>query len=179
MVSPTERTNYLYFRWTSFICDQVAFTFFKECIPECHVYGSIKIHNHFTFHTHASKTNFMLAGSHYPPCFSGDTARNTNLLWPRSTSLAMHTKNDSINFIIHFFLDILHFQESCNLTGQQHFDPQLEKHFARYGIGGEIRVTVLVFILDYFLEKLMANFFKKSKAPQFRAILIPFYPNLG
>ena len=27
------------------------------------------------------------------------------------------------NFIIHFFLEILHFKESCNLIGWQHFDP--------------------------------------------------------
>ena len=28
-----------------------------------------------------------------------------------------------INFIIHFFLEILHFKESWNLIGQQHFSP--------------------------------------------------------
>ena len=33
--------------------------------------------------------------------------------------------------------------------------------FARNGIGGEISITTLVFILDYFHEKLMTKFFKK------------------
>ena len=28
-----------------------------------------------------------------------------------------------MNFIIHFFLGILHFKDSCNLIGQQYFDP--------------------------------------------------------
>ena len=35
----------------------------------------------------------------------------------------------------------------------------------RYGIRGEISMTILVFILDYYHEKLMTNFFKKSKKP--------------
>ena len=32
-----------------------------------------------------------------------------------------------------------------------------------YGIGGEISITILVFIFDYFQEKLMTKIFKKSK----------------
>ena len=36
---------------------------------------------------------------------------------------SMSTCTPEINFIIHFFLGILHFKESCNLIGQQHFDP--------------------------------------------------------
>ena len=56
-----------------------------------------------------------------------------------------------IKFIIHFFLEILHFKESCSLIGWQHLGPQLEtQKFFRYGIGGEMLVTILVFILDYF-----------------------------
>ena len=34
-------------------------------------------------------------------------------------------------------------------------------------IGGEISVTTLVFILDYFQEKLMTKFFKNPKRVQF------------
>ena len=40
---------------------------------------------------------------------------------------------------------------------------QQNQNFARYGIGGEISITLLVFILDYFQDKLMAKFFKQSK----------------
>ena len=71
-----------------------------------------------------------------------------------------------INFIIYFFLEILHFKESCNLTGCLYFGPKLENHnFARYGIGGEISITIIAFALDYFQEKLMTKLFKKSKKP--------------
>ena len=59
------------------------------------------------------------------------------LFWVFRVCMATQTQNDSINlqktlmsicmpkinFIIHFFLGILHFKESCNLIGQQHFDP--------------------------------------------------------
>ena len=69
-----------------------------------------------------------------------------------------------INLIIHFFLEILHFKKSCNLIDQQHLDPSLEnQNFARYGIHGEISITIIVFDLDYFQEKLMTKLFKKSK----------------
>ena len=39
-------------------------------------------------------------------------------------------------------------------------------------------MAILVFILDYFQEKPMTKFFKKSKKPYFGAIL-DFYPNVG
>ena len=39
----------------------------------------------------------------------------------------------------------------------------ITQNFARYGIGGEISVTILVFILHYFQEKLITKFFKKIK----------------
>ena len=51
------------------------------------------------------------------------------------------------------------------------------QNFARYEIGGEISTTILVSILDYLKEKLMAKFFEKCKNNL--AILGPFYPNLG
>ena len=37
-------------------------------------------------------------------------------LWKMSVSICM----SNINFIIHIFLETLHFKESCNLIGQQH-----------------------------------------------------------
>ena len=68
-----------------------------------------------------------------------------------------------INLIIHFFLEILHFKESYNLIGKQHFGPKLKnQNFARYGIGGEILITILISILDYFREK-SQNFSKTPK----------------
>ena len=39
------------------------------------------------------------------------------------------------------------------------------QNFATYGIDGEISLVVLVFVLDYFHEKLGSKFFKKSKKP--------------
>ena len=69
-------------------------------------------------------------------------------------------------FIIHFFLEISHFTEPCNFIGWQHLAPKLEtQSFARYGVGVEISIKILVFTLDYFQEKLMTKFFKKSKKP--------------
>ena len=61
------------------------------------------------------------------------------LFWVLWTCLVAHTQNDSINlyktlmficmqktnFIIHFFLEILHFKESCNLIGWQHRELEL------------------------------------------------------
>ena len=46
--------------------------------------------------------------------------------------------------------------------------------FARYGVGVEISINILVFTLDYFQEKLMVKFFKKSKKPYFGAMW-PFW----
>ena len=76
-----------------------------------------------------------------------------------------------VKFIIHFFLEILHFKELCNFIGWQHLGPWLEiQSFARYGVGVEISIKILVFTLDYFQEKLMTKFFKKSKKPYFGAM---------
>ena len=70
-----------------------------------------------------------------------------------------------INFIIHFFPKILQFKESCKLIGWQHFGPLLKtQNFDRYG--GELSITMLVFILDYFQEKLTwQKFLKNPKKP--------------
>ena len=84
-----------------------------------------------------------------------------------------------VKFLIHFFLDILHFKVPCNFIGSQHLDPLLEtQSFARYGIDVEISVKILVFTLDYFQEKLTTNFFRKSKEPYFGAMW-PFWPFLS
>ena len=57
------------------------------------------------------------------------------------------------NFIIHFFRKILQLRESYRLIGWQHFGSYLEtENFVRYG--DEIPITMLVFIIDYFQEKL-------------------------
>ena len=72
-----------------------------------------------------------------PPCFSGDIAKIckfpildilgmpgcTHPKWQyqlvEDFDVYLHAKK--INFIIHFFPEILHFKESCNLIGWQHF----------------------------------------------------------
>ena len=85
-----------------------------------------------------------------------------------------------MNFIIHFYLYKLHFKESGDLIGCNHFGPYLkDQNFSRYGIGGEISVTILVFNLDYFQKKLLRKFFRKCKKSYFGAILSPFSLNLG
>ena len=86
-----------------------------------------------------------------------------------------------INFIIHYFLKTLHFKESCNLIGWQHFGTYPEnQNFARYRIVGEISIT-LVFILDYFYfrEKLMTKFKKKKKKTLFWGHFFPFLLKFG
>ena len=87
-----------------------------------------------------------------------------------------------INFIIHFFLTIWHFKESCNLIGWQHFGQSLEtQNYARYVC--EISITILVFIIDYFQEKLTwPNFSKNPKNPvlgSFWALLPKFGPKMN
>ena len=74
-----------------------------------------------------------------------------------------------INFIIHFFLTMLYLKESCNLIGQQHFGLKIDlrpKNYARYV--GEVSITIIVFVIDYFQEKLTwQNFSKNHKKPYF------------
>ena len=125
------------------------------------------------------KLNFI------PHAFMKILQRYANLFWLLWACLVTLTQNDSIvllktwmficmqkiNFIIHFFLTILHFKEFCNLIGRQHFGPQLEtQNYARYV--GEISITILVFIIDYFQEKLTWQSF--SKNPKHH-ILGPFW----
>ena len=82
-----------------------------------------------------------------------------------------------IKFIIHFFLKILHFKESCNLIGWRYFGPKLKnQNFVRYGIDGEISIKISVFILEYFQEKFTTKFFKKSKKPFLGGHFGPFLP---
>ena len=57
------------------------------------------------------------------------------------------------NFFIHFFLDILHFKEPCNLIG-------------------EISITILFFQVKLFPEKTNRKIFQKI-------ILDPFFLNLA
>lgn len=69
-----------------------------------------------------------------------------------------------ITSITFFFLEILHFKETCNLIVQPHFDLWFEKHnFASYGSSVEISITILLFTLYHFKEKLMIQFLKKLK----------------
>ena len=118
--------------------------------------------------------------------------RYANLFWVLWACLVTLTQNDSITlqktsmfifmqkikFIIQLFLTILHFKESCNLLGWQHFGPKLEtQNFAR--CIGEISITILVFILDYFQEKPTWQNFSENPKSYFGSILGIFCPNLG
>ena len=108
--------------------------------------------------------------------------------------LVIHNQNDSTNlqktsmfvcvpnikFIIHFFLEMLHFKELCNFIDWQTLAPSLEiQSFARYGV--DISIAMSVFTLDYFQEKLMTTFFKKSKKIYFGAMALfwTFLPKFG
>ena len=73
------------------------------------------------------------------------------------------------NYIIHFFLDILHFKGSC------YREPQI----CHIWVGGEIKITTLVFILDYFQEELMIKFFKKIPKTLFQSHFGSFFPYFG
>ena len=74
------------------------------------------------------------------------------------------------NFIIHFFLEILHFKESCNLIGWQH----RELEFCQiwdwwWNINNNIS-----FHFRLFPRKTNDKIFQKIKKPNFGAILGPF-----
>ena len=66
---------------------------------------------------------------------------------------------------INFIIETLNFKESYNLR------PRI---LPDNGIGGEILITILIFILDYFLEKLITTFFKKNPKLYFWDLLSPF-----
>ena len=116
--------------------------------------------------------------------------RYANLFWVLWACLVTLTQNDSItlmkismficmqkiNFIIHFFLTKLHFKEYCNFISQQHFGPQPEtQNYDRYV--GEISVTILVFIIDYFQQKLTSQNF--SKNPKNPGPILGSFPQFG
>ena len=79
------------------------------------------------------------------------------------------------NFINRFFLEILCFNECCNLIGCHNSRARILPDVALLVIS----TTILVSISDYFQEKLMTKFFKESNKPYLGAILGPFYPNLS
>ena len=51
--------------------------------------------------------------------------------------------------------------------------------FCQIWVGGETSITILVFILDYFQEKIMTKFYRKSTKTDVEGILGPFFRNLG
>ena len=84
----------------------------------------------------------------------------------------MFIHKQKINLIPQFFLEILHFKESCSLTGQEHFGFLLQnKNFVRYEVGSE---TSKIFILHCFWES-QITCSKNVKYP----ILGPFLPKFG
>ena len=90
--------------------------------------------------------------------YLGKDTQNYSINWQKTLMLICMPK---IHFIVLLLLGILHFKESCNLIGEQHFNPKLKnQNSVKYEIGSEISITILVFILDYFQEKLMPEFFK-------------------
>ena len=80
-----------------------------------------------------------------------------------------------ISFITQVILEILNFQQSCNLIGQQHFGPKLKKEtFVKHGIcSGKSRIP-RIFILECFGEYQMT---KSSNAKYL--IFGPFSPKVS
>ena len=72
-----------------------------------------------------------------------------------------------LTWSLDFFTDFLHFKESYNLIGQQHFGQQLQKkNFARHGVCDGKNKKNFQFAL--FLEKTNDKFFQKNaKYPVF------------
>ena len=70
-----------------------------------------------------------------------------------------------VKFITHFILEILHLKEPCNFIGWQHLSQTGDPEFCQIWVDVKISLKILVFTLDYFREKLMATFLKKSKKP--------------
>ena len=81
------------------------------------------------------------------------------------------------NSIIHFFSQYISLKNPEIWLAESILDHNSRTNFSRYGIGGEISITILVFVLDYFQEKVI-KFFKKSKKSYSGATLSPFCPNL-
>ena len=50
-------------------------------------------------------------------CLARPTISDTTTLYK-----ALFIHKQKLNLIRHFFLEVLHFKESCNLIGQEHFD---------------------------------------------------------
>ena len=96
-------------------------------------------------------------------------------VWPQPPKMA--NKNlwttlntafmQKLNFISHFFPEILHLK-SYHLIGQKCFGQYIgNQNFARYGVCGEIPLTIWFSISDYFKEKLMSIFFLNCKKDRF------------
>ena len=73
----------------------------------------------------------------------------------------MFTCIQKINLVHHFFLEMLHFKESCNLSSQDHFDTYLRTRLS-IGKGLHMKHKWQCFILDYFQKKLKNFFFQKT-----------------
>ena len=107
-------------------------------------------------------------------CLTNTTENGSINLWTRLKSTFLQ----KIKFIPPFFLEILHSEESYHLISQKYFSQHIEnQNFARYGVCGEISVTISFFILDYFQEKLITNFSKTQKKKFF--FLAHFGPIFG
>ena len=127
-----------------------------------------------------------------PPCFIGDISNICKLpilgtlvmpgcthpptmLVSTSTRLQCLSSCQKTNFIIHFFLEMLHFNKSWNFIFWQHWELQFCQIWDWWWNNNKI-----IFHFRLFPRKTNDNFLKKSqKKPYFGAILDPFYPNLG
>ena len=72
--------------------------------------------HHLCFYGNIPKICKLILGTLGMPCYTGIMVSPCR----RFRCLSACKK---INFIIHFFLMVLHFKESCNLIGWQHFGP--------------------------------------------------------
>ena len=78
-----------------------------------------------------------------------------------------------VKFIIHFLRYYI-LKNLAILLADSIWAHNWRPSFTRYGVGVEISIKILVSSLDYFQEKLMTKFYKKSKKPYFGAMW-PFW----
>ena len=105
--------------------------------------------------------NFLLCGY-----FGHDWLHTPKMIVSSCKRLRFLPACQKINFIIHSFLQILHFKESCNLIGWLHFSPQLNnQNFDNNNISFHFRL---------FSRKTSDKMFQKNPKLHFRDILGPF-----
>ena len=114
---------------------------------------------------------FSMIGYTYLNCYY-QIVKNYVFICRQKSTLSSSFGIPKVKFIIHFFLEILHFKEPCNWNSAI-FKPWILPDWW-WNISNNIS-----FHLRLFLEKLMTTFLKKFKKPYFGGYLWSFFQNLS